>query len=54
MMHAGMVGVLRSILWDVGIPDMVVVIEARGLRCADATMPGDVSDLDILPKVGTS
>ena len=42
MMHSGLVGVLVSILKNVGEPDMVVVIEARGLRAADASRPGDV------------
>ena len=31
IMHVGLVGVLRSILRDVGIPGMGVVTEARGL-----------------------
>ena len=42
MMHAGLVGVMCSILKDVGITDMVVVIEARRLRSADASRPRDV------------
>jgi len=42
MMHAGLVGVLSSILRDVGIPYIAVVIEARGLRASDASRPGDV------------
>ena len=46
MMHAGLVGVLVSILKDVGIPDMAVVKEARGLRAADASRPDDVVVLD--------
>jgi hypothetical protein len=31
---------------DVGMPDMAVVIEARGLRAADASKPRDVVVLD--------
>ena len=46
MMHAGLVGVLVSILKDVGIPDMAVVTKARGLRAADASRLGDVVVLD--------
>jgi hypothetical protein len=46
MMHAGLAGVIRSILKDVGIPDMVVVTEARGPRTTYATRPGDVVVLD--------
>jgi len=42
MMHAGLVGVLTSILKDVGILDIAVVTEARGLREADAFRAGDV------------
>jgi len=46
MIHAGLVGVIRSIPRDVGIPKLASVTEARGLRSADATMPGDVVVLD--------
>jgi hypothetical protein len=42
MTHSGLVDVLVSILKDVGVPDMAVVTEARGLRVADASRPGDV------------
>ncbi len=42
MMHAGLAGVLHSMIRDLGIPEMVVVTEARGLRSADAARPGDV------------
>ncbi len=46
MMHVDLVGVLVSILKDVGIPDMAVVIEVKGLRAADASRPGDVVFMD--------
>jgi hypothetical protein len=46
MMHARLVRAIRSVLRDVRIPDIVVLIEARGLRIADATRPGDVVVLD--------
>jgi len=42
MMHSGLVGVRVSVLKDVGVPDMAVVKEARCLRVADASRPGDV------------
>ena len=42
MMYVDLVGVLTSIFKDVGVPNMVVLIEARGLRAADAIRPGDV------------
>ena len=45
-MHAGLAWVFRLILKDVGIPDMVVVTEARGLRYVDASRLGDVDVLD--------
>jgi hypothetical protein len=45
-MHSGLVQVLKSIIKDVGIPDIVVVTEARGLRSSDASRPGDVVVLD--------
>ncbi len=41
-MHSDVVGVLPSLLKDVGIPYMVVVTEARGLRSADASRSDDV------------
>ncbi len=47
MIHASLFGVLCSILRDVGIPNMAMVTEARGLRSADATTRhGDVVALD--------
>jgi len=42
-MHDGLVGILVSILKDVGVPGMAVVTEAKGLR---ATRPGDIVVLD--------
>jgi hypothetical protein len=42
MIHAGLVGVIRSRLNAVGIPDLAIVTEARGLSSAGATMHGDV------------
>jgi hypothetical protein len=36
MMHAGLVGVIRYILKDVGISDLAIVKKARGLRSGDA------------------
>jgi hypothetical protein len=52
MMHAGLVGVLHYILTNVGIPEMVVVTEARGLRFIDATRHGDVVVLDFFAEGG--
>jgi len=46
MMHAGLVEVITSIMKDVGIPNIAVVIDARGLRATDASRPGDVNVLD--------
>ena len=46
MMQSGLVDVLVSILKDVGVPDMAVNTEARGLRAADASRLGDVVVLD--------
>jgi len=45
-MHYGLVQVLKSIIKDVGIPNIAVVTEARGLRSSDASRPGDVVVLD--------
>ena len=41
-MHYGLVQVLKSIIKDVGILDIAVVTEARGLRSSDSSRPGDV------------
>jgi hypothetical protein len=41
-MHYGLVQVLKSIIKDVGIPEISVVTEARELRSSDASRPGDV------------
>ncbi len=46
MMHSRLVGVLFSILKDVGVLDMDVVAEARGLRAADTSRQGDGVVLD--------
>jgi len=46
MMYVGLVGVLTSILGDVGIPDIVVVTKARGQCATNASRPGDVVVLD--------
>jgi hypothetical protein len=45
-MHSWLVQVIRSIIKDVGIPDIVVVTEARGLLSSDASRPEDVVVLD--------
>jgi len=42
MMHVGLVGAIRSILKDVGIPDMAIVAKARGLRSTNASRPEDI------------
>ena len=42
LMHIGLVGVMWSVLKDVGIPDFAIVTEARNLKSADATRPRDV------------
>ena len=44
--HFDLVGVLKSIVKDVGIPDIAMVSKARGLRSSDASRPGDVEVLD--------
>ena len=45
-MHSRLAQVLKYIIKDVGIPDIVVVTEAKGLRSPDAFCPGDVAVLD--------
>ncbi len=47
MIHARFVGVIRSVLNDVGIPDSAIVTKARSLRSADATRHGDVVVMDV-------
>jgi len=46
LFHAGLVGVIKTILREAGVPDASVVLEARGLRAADRSRPGDVVALD--------
>ena len=46
LFHAGLVGVIKSILREAGVPDAAIVTEARGLRAADSSRPGDVVALD--------
>ncbi len=42
LFHAGLVGVIKNILKEARVPDALVVLEARGLRAADRSRPGDV------------
>ena len=46
LLHDGLVGVVTSILKEVGVPDATVVVEARGLRAADRSKPDDYMALD--------
>jgi len=46
LLHAWLVGVIKSILKDAGVPGAFVVVEARGLRAPYCSMPGDVVALD--------
>ena len=46
LFHAWLVGVIKLILRETGVPDASVVTEARGLRAADRSRPGDVVALD--------
>jgi len=41
-----LLGVIKSILREAGVPEASVVLEARGLRAADSSKPGDVVALD--------
>jgi len=46
LLHARLVGVIKTILREAGVPDAALVTEARGLRAADRLRPGDVVALD--------
>ena len=46
MFHAGLVGVIKTIMRETGVPDATVVTRARGMRAADRSRPGDVVALD--------
>ncbi len=54
LFHAGLVGVIKAILREAGVPDAAVVTEARGLRSADRSRPGDVVALDFFADGATS
>jgi hypothetical protein len=45
--HSGRVNVIKRILRDVGVPEVAIVLEARGLRAADCSRHGDVMALDL-------
>ena len=47
LFHSGLVGVIRTILRDAGVPYASVVLEAKGLRETDRSRPGDVVALDL-------
>jgi len=46
LLHSGLVGVIKSCLRDAGVLDASIFLEARGLRAADRSRPGDVVALD--------
>ncbi len=46
MFHAWLVGVIKTILREAGVPEVAIVTEARGLRAANSSRPGDVVALD--------
>ena len=46
LLHARLVGVIKTILREAGVPDAAVVTVARGLRVADRSRPGEVVALD--------
>jgi hypothetical protein len=46
LFHVGLVGVIKLILREAGVPDASVVTEARGLRAVDRSRPGDVVAID--------
>ncbi len=46
LFHAGMVGIIKAILKEAGVPDASIVLEARGLRATDRSRPGDIVALD--------
>jgi hypothetical protein len=48
LFHAGLVGVIKTILREAEVPEASVVLEARGLRAADNSRPGDVVALDFI------
>jgi hypothetical protein len=41
-LQIGLVSVIKSIMRDAGVPEAAIVLEARGLRAADRSRPGDV------------
>jgi hypothetical protein len=46
LFHAGLIGVIKNILRDSRVPGASVVMEARGLRAADMSCPGDIVAID--------
>ena len=46
LLHDGLVGVIKSIPKDAGVPDVSVVVEARGLRATYHSRSNDIVALD--------
>ncbi len=46
LLHVGLVNVIKIIVRDAGVPEAMIMIEARGLRAAGISGPGDVFALD--------
>ena len=46
LLHSGLVGVIKSCLRDAGVPNASIALEARGLRGADRSKPGDAVELN--------
>ena len=47
LFHAGMFGGIKTIMREAGVQDAALVTEARGLRTANRSRPGDVVTLDL-------
>jgi hypothetical protein len=46
LLHAGLANVINIILKDAGVLEATIVMEAKGLRAIDTSIPGDVVALD--------
>jgi hypothetical protein len=46
ILHSGLFGIIKTCFGGAGVPDADIVPEARGLKAADRSRPGDMIVLD--------
>ena len=51
LLHSSLVNIIKTCLRDASVPEVSIVLEARGLRASDRSRPGDVVALDFFAEI---